>query len=422
VKHILKKINKKFLFILYCLKINLKMPENEVSGVIDSKSLASGVDGSKVNSDRIRACIIGVGNCCTSLITGIVSYAKNQDLTGITYGNIGGYKVDSIDFPLAFDVDKRKVGKPINEAILQKPNCTPLLCSEDDLKTSSIEFGMVYKSKVLDGVPEHLSEFPDDERFIVDDSQPECTREEICQLLKDNKIDVVVNYLPVGSQEAVEFWAQICLDNSISLLNCMPIFIVSNPKWSEQFEAKGIVICGDDMQSQLGSSIVSSRLTSLMIERGMDVQCSLQSNAGGNSDFAVMLARDRLKSKKISKENVLKNQFIVANKDIGETFLQAGPSEYIRYYKDMKVAHIRIEAKGFGGYPMILDCRMSVIDSANSAGVVIDSLRFIRVAQRLGKSGPLYGPCAFYQKTPPKAMKFEEAKRECDELAATRFD
>ncbi len=379
-------------------------------------------DTQSVNSDRIRACIIGVGNCCTSLITGIVSYAKNKSLVGITYENIGGYLPDTVDFVLAFDVDKRKVGKKINEAILQKPNCTPLLCTEEDLKTSSIEFGMTFKGPVLDGVPEHLSEFPDDERFIVDEEQPECSKEEISKLLKDNKVNVIVNYLPVGSQKAVEFWAQICLDNSINFLNCMPVFIVSNPEWSKKFEEKGLVICGDDMQSQLGSSIVSSRLTSLMLERGMDVQCSLQSNAGGNSDFCVMLARERLKSKKISKENVLKNQFIIADKDIGETFLQAGPSEYIRHYKDMKVAHIRIEAKGFGGFPMILDCRMSVIDSANSAGVVIDSLRFIRVAQRLGKSGPLYGPCAFYQKTPPKAIKFEDAKKECDELAAVRFE
>jgi myo-inositol-1-phosphate synthase len=373
-------------------------------------------------SERIRACIIGVGNCCTSLITGIVSYAKHKNLTGITYENIGGYLPDSVDFVLGFDVDKRKVGKKINEAILQKPNCTPLLCSEEELNNSSIEFGMVHKGPVMDGVAPHMSKYDDDETFVVDSEQTECTRDEIIQLLKDNKVDVIVNYLPVGSQEAVEFWAQICIDTKTPMMNCMPIFIASDPVWAQKFVDAGVAICGDDMRSQAGSSILSARLQSMLLERGMKIKFHSQVNQGGNTDFLNMTDKNRLVSKKISKENVIRNEHKIANVDIDDTFIYAGPSDYIRYYKDTKVAYIRIEAEGFGGFPMVLDCRLSVVDSANSAGVVVDSVRFLQVAKRLGKSGPIFGPSAFYQKTPPKPLPFDEAKDECDAMAAVRFE
>jgi myo-inositol-1-phosphate synthase len=376
----------------------------------------------EVNSDRIRACIIGVGNCCTSLITGIVSYAKNKDLTGIAYPNIGGYTPDSIDFVLAFDVDKRKVGKPINEAILQKPNCTPLLCSEEDLNTSSIEFGMVHKGPVMDGVAPLMMEYPEDNAFRVDDSQLETSREEIIQLIKDNKVDVIVDYLPVGSEEAVRFWANICLETKTPMMNCIPVFIAGNKEYAEKFKTAGIPIVGDDIKSQLGSSIISSRLQSLLIERGMKCKVATQQNSGGNTDFLSMVDRERLKSKKISKENVLKNEYIIAGVEQGDTFIHAGPSDYISYLGDTKVAYFRIEAEGFGGYPMIFDGRLSVVDSANSAGCVIDTIRFLRTSHRLGISGPVYPVCALYQKSPPVPMAFEEAKKACDELAATRFD
>lgn len=375
-----------------------------------------------VNSDRIRACIIGIGNCCTSLITGIVSYANNKNLTGITYENVGGYLPDSIDFVLGFDVDKRKVGKPINEAILQKPNCTPLLCSEEELRSSSIEFGNVHKGPVMDGVAPHMAKYPDDETFLVDPCQVECTREEIIQLLSDNKVDVIVNYLPVGSQETVEFWAQICIDTKTPMMNCMPIFIASDPVWAQKFSNAGVAICGDDMRSQAGASILSARLQSMLLERGMKIKLHSQVNQGGNTDFLNMTDKTRLASKKISKENVIRNEHKIANVDVDDTFIYAGPSDYIRYYKDTKVAYIRIEAEGFGGFPMTLDCRLSVVDSANSAGVVVDSVRFLQVAKRLGKSGPIYGPSAFYQKTPPRPLAFDDAKKECDELAAIRFN
>ena len=376
----------------------------------------------EVNSDRIRACIIGVGNCCTSLITGIVSYAKNQDLTGIAYKNIAGYSPDSIDFVLAFEVDKRKVGKPINEAILQKPNCTPLLCSEDDLKNSSIQFGMTYKGPVMDGISSLMNTVDDDHGFRVDDSQPECTREEIISLIKENKVDVIVNYLPVGSQKCTEFWAEVCLETKTPLMNCIPVFLASDEIWSERFRQNGVAICGDDMRSFLGASVLSSRLQSLFNDRGVKTLCHIQQNSGGNTDFLTLSDKARLTSKKISKENVLKNEFILSETNIGDSYLHAGPSDYIQYYGDTKVATLRLEGLGFGGFPITLDCRLSVVDSANSAGVVIDSIRFLKVASRMGITGPIYGPSAYYQKTPPKPLTFEEAKRSCDEMAAIHFD
>jgi len=376
-----------------------------------------------VNPDRIRACIIGVGNCCTSLITGIVSYAKNKSLVGITYENIGGYLPDAVDFVLAFDVDKRKVGKKINEAILQKPNCTPLLCSEEDLKNSSIEFGMVHKGPVMDGVAPHMkAENEEGRQFFVDDEQPECSKEEIYQLLKDNRVDVIINYLPVGSEEATRFWAQACLDNKVNFLNCIPVFIASDPEWNQKFVDAELAIIGDDIQSQCGSSIVSSRLHSLLLERGFQVKVHSQINLGGNSDFENMSCKSRLTSKKISKENVIRNQNKVAGISDEDTFIYAGPSELLYHLNDTKVAHISIRANGYGGYPFELDLKMSVTDSPNSGGVVIDSVRFLRVFQKLKRYGYAEAPCVLYNKTPPNITKYDDARRECEEIAKIRFD
>lgn len=370
--------------------------------------------------DRIRVCIVGLGNCATSLITGIVKYSKDKDLTGITYENIGGYLPDCFDFVLGFDIDKRKVGKSIRDAILEKPNCTPLLCTKDDLSVSTIEFGNVYMAPVLDGVASLMENYPEENAFRISEEK-ELSSEEIEKLLLDNRVDVIVNYLPVGSQKAVEFWAEMCLKTKIPFMNCMPIFIASDPVWAEKFREAGVPICGDDMRSQLGASVLSSRLQSMFLERGMKVKCHIQQNFGGNTDFLNMMDKSRLVSKKISKENVIRNEYKIAGEEQGDAFLFAGPSDYIPYYKDMKVAYLHIESEGFGGQPVVLDCKLSVIDSANSGGVVLDSIRFLKVAHRLGQVGPILGPSAFYQKTPPSALSFDEAKKQCDELASTHF-
>lgn len=371
---------------------------------------------------KIRVCVIGVGNCFVSLSTGVVKYAKDKKLTGINYENISGYTPDSLNFVLGFDIDKRKVGKTITEAIQQKPNCTPMLCTKEELEASTNVIGKVYKGPVLDGFPNHMLEYPEDKAFRVDESQMELDEEEIKVLLRDNEVDVIVNYLPTGSQKATEFWAEMCLKTGIPLMNCIPVFIASDPVWCNRFKEAGIPLCGDDMQSQLGSSIVSSRLQSLFMERGLKVNVHTQLNLGGNTDFLNFLDPSRLSSKKISKENVIKNQYKIAEKDHSETDIFAGPNGYIPYHGDNKIAYINLEAEGFGGQQVSLECRLKVCDSANSAGVVVDALRFLKVAHRLGMKGNLLGPSVFYQKSPLHPISFEDAKQMCDELARVKFE
>jgi myo-inositol-1-phosphate synthase len=370
-------------------------------------------------SKRIRVCIIGLGNCATSLITGIVKYSKDKKLSGIAYETIGDYSVDSLDFVLAFDVDKRKVGKSISEAIQQKPNCTPLLCSKEELETSPLVSGNVYMGPILDGVAEHMKSYPEDDSFRVSSTR-ELDEEEIKILLKAHDIDVIVNYLPVGSQHGVEFWTNVCLKNKIPMMNCIPVFIASDPVWAQKFRDANLPIIGDDIRSQFGASILSSALQSLLLSRGLEVKAHIQQNFGGNTDFLNMMDKSRLTSKKISKENVIKNEFTLAEQEQGDCFVFAGPSDYISHYKDNKIAYIRIEAENFGGQPITLDCKLSVIDSPNSAGIVTDAIRFLKLAHDLGMKGPIHPVAAVYCKTPPVPMKYEDAKESCDSLAKTK--
>jgi myo-inositol-1-phosphate synthase len=282
---------------------------------------------------------------------------------------------------------------------------------------------MCYKGIVSDGVAPHMrAENEEGRQFFVDDEQPECSKEEIYKLLKDNRVDVIINYLPVGSEEATRFWAQACLDNKLNFLNCIPVFIASDPEWNQKFVDAELAIIGDDIQSQCGSSIVSSRLHSLLLERGFQVKEHSQINLGGNNDFENMSCKSRLTSKKISKENVIRNQNKVAGVSDKDTFIYAGPSDFIECLQDTKVAHISIRACGYGGYPFELDLKMSVTDSPNSAGVVIDSVRFLRVYQRKKLYGFAEAPCVLYNKTPPNITKYEDARKECDKIALTRFD
>jgi myo-inositol-1-phosphate synthase len=370
-------------------------------------------------SKHIRVCVIGLGNCATSLITGIVKYSKDKKISGIAYETIGDYSVDSLDFVLAFDVDKRKVGKSISEAIQQKPNCTPLLCSKEELETSPLVSGKVYMGPVLDGIAEHMKAYPEDDSFRVS-SEHELDENEIKILLKAHQIDVIVNYLPVGSQHAVEFWTNMCLKNNIPMMNCIPVFIASDPVWAQKFRDANLPIIGDDIRSQFGASILSSALQSLLLSRGLQVKAHIQQNFGGNTDFLNMMDKSRLTSKKISKENVIKNEFTLADQEQGDCFVFAGPSDYISHYKDNKIAYIRIEAENFGGQPITLDCKLSVIDSPNSAGIVTDAIRFLKLAHDLGMKGPIHPVAAVYCKTPPVPMKYEDAKESCDSLARTK--
>jgi len=365
--------------------------------------------------NKINIAVVGVGNCCSSLYQGIHYYKINKNennISGLMKNNIGGYTFKDINFVAAFDVDSRKTNKNLRDAIVSLPNCTPLFVNYCDIKTGPI----VKKGPVLDGVAKIMNDYNEDEAFKINDDI-ELSKKEIIQILMDKKVDILINYLPVGSQKATEFYAECCLESGISLCNCIPVFIASNPEWEQKFVDKGIPLIGDDMLSQFGASIFSKMIQELAFARGHKVKCHIQRNVGGNTDFLNMTDKERVKSKKISKENVINSQNRIRGIDLNNSFIHAGPSEYIRYYKDNKVANFRVEMEGFMGSPVILDAQLSVIDSPNSAGVVIDAIRYLKVARELGIIGSLRGPSAFTQKSPPEQMIFSNIQFECDELA-----
>jgi myo-inositol-1-phosphate synthase len=366
------------------------------------------------NKNNIRVAIVGVGNCANSLYQGLTYYAgytAGQERDGVMKSRIGGYSVANIEVVAAFDVDKRKVGKLFRQAMWEKPNCTP--CYEANVPDGPI----VQMGPVLDGVPALMKDYPDDEAFRVADAEPV----DVAQVLTDRNVDILINYLPVGSQKATEHYAEACLTAGVSLLNCIPVFIASNPKWEQRFIDAGIPLVGDDMKSQFGASILSQMLQELAFARGLNVNAHIQRNVGGNTDFLNMVDQSRLKYKKVSKENVIRSQHVIRGVDPEESFLHAGPSEYIRFYGDNKVANFRVEMEGFLGAPVILDAQLSVIDSPNSGGVVIDAVRYLKVAREMGIVGSLRGPSAFTQKTPPQQLMFGETLYECDALSDRRL-
>ena len=355
---------------------------------------------------KINICIVGVGNCASSLYQGIHYYTENKTDTGLMSDNIGGYKPGDIKIVAAIDIDKRKVGKTLKQAIFAKPNCTPIFYE-------SVENGpIVNMGTVLDGVSPVMEEEEEDFSFRVSENTPV----DIVQLLKDTKTDILINYLPVGSQKGTEYYANACIEAKVAFLNCIPVFIASSPEWEEKFIKAGLPLIGDDMKSQFGASIISQMLQELAFERGHTVKCHIQRNVGGNTDFLNMTDMSRLKSKKISKENVIRSQNTIRGVS-DDSFLHAGPSEYIRFYGDNKIANFHLELKGFMGSPVTFDAQLSVIDSPNSAGVVIDAIRYLKVARELSIVGSLRGPSAFTQKTPPKQMMFADTLYECKALS-----
>ena len=362
---------------------------------------------------KIKVAIIGVGNCASSLVQGVSYYTINsKNVSGLMMPSIGDYIPEDIEFSIAFDVDKRKVNTKISDAIFAKPNCAIIL--QKEIVNCS---GMVYRSPTMDGISNHMQEYPIDDTFKEDTLNEPLTAEQIKRKLKELEVDVLINYLPVGSQLATEFWAQIAIETNISFLNCIPVFIASNPNWARKFKESNTLIIGDDMKSEFGASIVSQVLQELAFSRGHKVKCHIQRNVGGNTDFLNMENKDRLSSKKISKENVIRSQNDIRHISTEGSFLHAGPSEYIKFYGDNKIANFHIELEGFMGSPVILDAQLSVQDSPNSAGVVIDAIRYLQVAKELGLSGALHGASAWTQKTPPIQLTAEQAQLECQKLA-----
>jgi myo-inositol-1-phosphate synthase len=355
---------------------------------------------------KIRIAVVGVGNCASALIQGIGYYRKLdsahsddfEEFGGLIHRLIGPYGPGDIEVVAAFDIDRRKVGKEVAKAIFEPPNCTPEFFQEVNGHR-----GKVHMSPLFDGYPRHMQKYPDEDVFLPSSEKPEDVR----KILDDTGTEILVNFLPVGSQKATEFYAQVCLDLRIGMANCIPVFIASNDRWSELFREKEIPIIGDDVKSQLGATIVHRSLAKLFADRGITTERTYQLNTGGNTDFLNMLNSDRLASKKISKTESVRS---VMKDYLDDENIHVGPSDYVPWQKDNKVCFIRLEGKGFGGAPINLELRLSVIDSPNSAGVVIDVIRCLKLAQDAKIGGPLIEPSSYFMKHPFEQYPDEDAR------------
>ncbi len=354
---------------------------------------------------KIRTCIIGVGNCASAFVQGRFYYDDpNSDIPGLITKNFAGYRANDIQFVAAFDIDERKVGRDLSEAIFAKPNCTTIFQKEIPFLNCPVEMGYI-----IDSIPPHNDQYPEAVRFkplknIY--SSPEEAKRAIVRILRDNKVDVVVNYLPVGSEENTFFYADCCLEAGCAFVNAIPVFV--SKIYGERFRRAGLPILGDDIKSQVGATIIHRVLTKLFEDRGQKIKRSYQLNIGGNTDFLNMLDRERLKSKKISK-----TQSVLSQMQDGEFDLQniyVGPSDYVPWLKDNKVCFLRIEAEQFGGIPMNLEVRLSVEDSPNSAGVIMDAVRAAKVALDRGLCGPIIEASAYLFKSPVKQFEDSEAR------------
>jgi len=335
---------------------------------------------------KVRVAVIGVGNCASSLIQGIEYYkdAKEEDFVpGLMHVNLGGYHIRDIEFSAAFDVDKDKVGKDLSEAIWSGQNNT-IKFSDVPQVGVTVQRGMthdglgVYLSKVIEKAPGETSD--------------------IVRILQDTGTDVVVNYLPVGSEQATKWYVEQVLNAGCAMVNCIPVFIARESYWQQRFKEKGLPIIGDDIKSQVGATIAHRVLTRLFRERGVKLERTSQLNVGGNTDFLNMLERSRLESKKISKTNAVTSQL---DYDIGEDNVHIGPSDYVPWLTDRKWAYIRMEGRTFGDVPLNMEMKLEVWDSPNSAGVVIDAVRCLKLALDHGLSGTIEGPSAYFMKSPP---------------------
>ena len=343
----------------------------------------------------IRLAIVGVGNCASSLIQGLEYYRDRDEnaLAGLMHARIGYWGPSDIKVVAAFDIDRRKVGKTVEEAIFAKPNCAKVFQSALPVSEVTVMMG-----PILDGVAPHMADHPDEEAFRPADETPV----NVAQALKDAKAEVLVCYLPVGSEKAVRYYAQACLEAGVAMVNCVPVFIASDPVWARKFSDAGLPIIGDDIKSQIGATIVHRTLTRLFGDRGVPLDRTYQLNTGGNTDFLNMKALDRLKSKKISKTESVQSQLDGRMEDRN---IHIGPSDYVPWQEDNKIAFIRMEGRGFGDVPLELELRLSVQDSPNSAGVVINAVRCAKLALERGIGGPLEAVSAYYMKTPPIQMR-----------------
>ena len=350
-------------------------------------------------SGKIRLAIAGVGNCASSLIQGI-EYYKNKDLdgiAGIAHPVIGGYKPSDIQVVAAFDVDERKVGLPLHEAIFSKPNCTAVF--QKNIPDCGVTIQM---APVFDGIAEHMEACPMDRSFRAASADPV----DVTQVLRESQAEVFVCYLPVGAEEAVRFYAKACLEAGVAMVNCVPVFIASHPEFAAEFHRRKLPIVGDDIKSQFGATLLHRMIAHTMEKRGICLKRTYQMNMGGNTDFLNMLERKRLKSKKISKTEAVQSQL---GSPLDEQNIHIGPSDYVPWLNDNKVCFLRTEWEGWGGVPMHLEARLSVEDSPNSAGVAVDAIRCAKLALDRKIGGPLEAISALVMKHPPRQMSDHEA-------------
>lgn len=333
-------------------------------------------------SKKIKVALVGIGNCASSLVQGVSFYSRSENTTvGLMHPNFAGFNVSDIEFVVAFDVDKRKVGKDLAEAIFQEPNCTKKFQGVELLNIK------VLKGHVLDGVAPHMREY-----FIVDDEQKSV---DIAQELHKSGAEMLISYLPVGSAEASRFYANEAIKAGVGFINAIPEFICSKPEWIAKFKEQGIPCAGDDIKSQFGATILHRIVTRFIEDRGHKIDNTYQLNIGGNTDFLNMKDESRLASKRLSKTNAVIS--ILGGKELG---VRIGPSDYIPHLNDNKICYINVKGKQFGGLPFELDIKLSVEDSPNSAGVMVDVIRAMRVALDRGISGNLEAISAYYFKSP----------------------
>jgi len=364
---------------------------------------------------RIRIALVGVGNCASSLVQGIAHYRKKKatEAIGLLHWEIGGYEPGDVEVVAAFDIDRRKVGRDLADAIFSLPNCTAVFCK--DVPRSGVRVRM---GRILDGIADHMSQYDEKYRFVPA-ARREPTRREVVRVLRESHAEILCNYLPVGSEKATRFYATCALEAHVALVNNMPVFIASDPTWARRFRAKNLPVIGDDIKAQMGATIVHRALTDLFRKRGVRLERTYQLNTGGNTDFLNMLNRTRLVSKKTSKTEAVQS---VTAERLQDENIHIGPSDWVAWQKDNKVCFLRMEGKLFGNVPMNLELRLSVEDSPNSAGVAIDAIRCAKLALDRGRGGALRSPSAYFMKHPPRQFPDDEAFRMTEEFIAGKRD
>jgi len=359
---------------------------------------------------KIKVALVGIGNCFSGLIQGIEYYKQNpsQQVIGIIHEKLRDYGIYDIDFVAGFDVGENKIGKSINEAIYEYPNMVDWIPKDKMPKTKS----MIYESPTLDGVGIWVENRV---KAIQSGKSTDELEKEIKNVLEETGVEIIVSYLPVGSEKATQFWAQICLDTNTAFVNCMPAFIASEKEWAQKFTDKNIPVVGDDIKGQVGATIVHRTLARLCNDRGTKIEKTYQINVGGNTDFLNMKEQERLVSKRISKTESVQSQL---DERLDDDQIYVGPSDFIPFLGNTKLMFMRIEGKQWANIPYNMEVRLEVDDKANSAGIVIDAIRLAKIALDDGIGGPIIPASAYLMKHPIKQMSDTEAKTECEKFVA----